>query len=401
MRALAQTTTPTNDTNSPTAKVASPPKVRTKLTINRPGDFYEREADRVAERVMRMPKPLQRCSCVDGCPRCRHGEISRRTTLAAGDVVGNRNALSALRQRESTLEAVAGGQPLTRQQKAYFEPRFGVDFGNVRIHTDRSADAAARAVEANAYVRDGDIVFREGQYRPHTHAGRLLLAHELSHVVQQGAAPLLRSRAADKNGGQQTSIGVSDPGKVAGLVQRVMCEPPQPFMPPPGDCGWAEYLILRGSVETAKAVVSTLGACSPGDSCLFLAAKIAAVTAEIAARTAVMATCFKGGDSGHCEQLQNKINMMNRCYRHFTASSCSPELIAAMAVVVEKAREVIATATVAAAIAAVVALIIALIVLWEVIAALAAAAAEALAIEEAAAAVIALLNMLLRALAPA
>ena len=119
------------------------------------------------------------------------------------------------------------------------------------------------------------------------------------------------------------------------VVQRF----PGDGMVPPGDCNWATYTLLRGSVETAKAVVSSLGACSAGDSCLFLATKIAAITAEIAARLALDTTCFKGGNTGHRRQVEeNKINMMNRCYRFFSGFNCPPELITAMEVVVEKAR---------------------------------------------------------------
>jgi len=133
-----------------------------------------------------------------------------------------------------------------------------------------------------------------------------------------------------------------------------------------------------------------LGACAPGDSCLFLATKIAAITAEIAARVALDATCFKGGDTGHRQQVQDKINMMNRCYRFFSTSNCSPELIAAMAVVVEAARDVIAATALALVVVALIALIAAIIALAEVIAAAAAAAAEILAAAEA---LISLLSM--------
>jgi hypothetical protein len=165
-------------------------------------------------------------------------------------------------------------------------------------------------------------------------------------------------------------------------------------MVPPGDCSWATYIPLRGSVETAKAVVSMLGACSPGDSCLFLATKIAAITAEIAARVALDTTCFRGGDIGHRQQVQDKVNMMNRCYRFFSGSNCSPELIEAMAVVVERAREVIAAAAVVVAAALIVALIAAIIALAKVIAALIAAAAAAAELALAAAAVAALIVLL-------
>jgi Novel toxin 16 len=169
-------------------------------------------------------------------------------------------------------------------------------------------------------------------------------------------------------------------------------------MTPPGDCGYGQYIPLRMAVESAKAVVSMLGSCSPGDSCTFLATKIAAISAEIAARVALDATCFKGGDTGHRQQVQDKINMLNRCYRFFQASNCSPDLIAAMEVVVARAREVIegAAAVVAAAVivAAVVALVAAIIALAEVIMAAVAAAAEAAAIGAAVAAMVAVLALI-------
>jgi hypothetical protein len=369
--------------------------LQTKLAINEPEDEYEQEADRVAAQVMRMPEPqMQRaCPCGGGCPKCQEEEMLQRKTAPAVDGV---DSWKTLRQPEAKVNAVSEGQPLTNEQKAFFEPRFGVDFSSVRVHTDASADTATRAVGAYAYTRGSDIVFREGQYRPHTYAGRQLLAHELTHVVQQGAAPRLQYRATDKNGERQVLTNELHTGMANHLVQRW----PGDGMVPPGDCSWAHYLVLRGSVETAKAVVSTLGACSPGDSCLFLAAKIAAITAEIAARVALDATCFRGGDTGHRQQVQDKINMMNRCYRFFANSNCPPELIAAMAVVVESARAVIAAAAATVAIALVVALIAAIIALAEAIAALAAAAAEAAAIGAAVAAVIAVLILIRDELAP-
>ena len=248
------------------------------------------------------------------------------------------------------------------------------------------------AVGALAFTRGSEIVFRGDQYRPHSFAGRQLLAHELTHVVQQGVAPDIQHRPANES--RETHIQSSEMhmGVVGHLVQRF----PGDGMVPPGDCNWAKYLVLRGSVETAKAVVSTLGACSPADNCLTLAVKIAAITAEIAARVALDASCFRGGDTGHRQQVQDKINMMNRCYRFFLDSNCPPELITAMAVVVEQARGVIAAAAVVVAIALVVALIAAIIALAEVISAMVAAAAAAVA----AAAVIALLVLIKNELSP-
>jgi hypothetical protein len=166
-------------------------------------------------------------------------------------------------------------------------------------------------------------------------------------------------------------------------------------MLPPGDCGWPQYVELRLSVETAKAITDTLGGCSAGDTCERKALKIAAYAAEIAARELMAVTCFKGGDTGHQEQIANKIRAFNACVETFSDSNCSPELVKAQEVVVEGIRGLLALGAALAAAALIVALILAIIELAQVIAALvaaaAAAAAEAAVVAATAAAVIALL----------
>ena len=88
------------------------------------------------------------------------------------------------------------GQPLDPATRAFFEPRFGHDFSRVRVHTDARAAESARAVNALAYTLGQDIAFGEAQYAPSATEGRRLLAHELTHTVQQPcdapAAPSLR-----------------------------------------------------------------------------------------------------------------------------------------------------------------------------------------------------------------
>jgi len=159
------------------------------LAINEPGDSYEQEADRVAEQVMRMPAPaalpLQRkCACggsagPDGeCEACKakHLGIQRRTANHA---------------EPSTAPAIVhevlgrSGQPLDPAARAYFEPRFRADFSGVRVHMDAQAAESARAVNALAYTAGRDVVFGTGQFQPRTQGGQGLLAHELTHVMQQ------------------------------------------------------------------------------------------------------------------------------------------------------------------------------------------------------------------------
>jgi len=80
------------------------------------------------------------------------------------------------------------GRPLVPAIRAYMEPRFGRDFGNVRVHTDGWAAEAAHSVHARAFTLGRDIVFGSGQFAPESAGGKQLLAHELTHVVQQGTS---------------------------------------------------------------------------------------------------------------------------------------------------------------------------------------------------------------------
>jgi hypothetical protein len=83
----------------------------------------------------------------------------------------------------------SGGQPLAQATRVLLEPKFGHDFGHVRVHTDASADRAARDIGARAFTSGHHILFAQNQYAPYSPAGQRLLVHELSHVVQQRSLP--------------------------------------------------------------------------------------------------------------------------------------------------------------------------------------------------------------------
>jgi hypothetical protein len=87
------------------------------------------------------------------------------------------------------MSGLGSGRPLPPPALAFFEPRFGRSFANVRIHDDAAAQRRARAIRAKAFTYGRNIVFSSGRYSPDTGAGRHLLAHELTHVVQQGQGP--------------------------------------------------------------------------------------------------------------------------------------------------------------------------------------------------------------------
>ena len=93
---------------------------------------------------------------------------------------------------------LSGGAPLSAPVREEFEPRFDFDFSRVRIHTGARAHDAARSVAARAFTVGSDIVFAEGEFAPESQDGRVLLAHELAHVVQSASAPPQVFRRADE-----------------------------------------------------------------------------------------------------------------------------------------------------------------------------------------------------------
>ena len=148
-----------------------PAALQAKLAINQLGDVYEQEADRMADQVMRMP--------VGGTHRTHEDMLVMRKESSGG--LASHDASPIVQQALNN-----GGHSLDAGTKSLMESRFGQDFGDVRVHTDGQAGESAQAFKARAYTVGNDIVFGEGQYKPETEEGKQLLAHELTHVVQQG-----------------------------------------------------------------------------------------------------------------------------------------------------------------------------------------------------------------------
>ena len=162
--------------------------LQAKLRINQPGDIYEQEADKVSEQVMRMPlNPEDKgCERKRNCPK--YAQIRRRPWEDMLRIQRDSgNPAEIMPDIETKINSLkGGGQPLPDSILSFFKPRFGYNFANVRIHTDFRAIESAKAVNALAYtVGQRHIVFGAGQYKPDTAAGKKLIAHELTHVVQQ------------------------------------------------------------------------------------------------------------------------------------------------------------------------------------------------------------------------
>jgi hypothetical protein len=163
----------------------TPLRIQPKLTVNAPGDVYEQEADSVAERVMQMSEPqlMRKCACGGECSKCRNGGTDHEYLQAKHTRAGDAGGMAAPPVVHEALSS--SGRPLDSTTRAFFEQRFGHDFGKVRVHSDELSAAAASAVNAKAFTVGNDIVFGDNHYSPMSDRGRWLLAHELTHVVQQ------------------------------------------------------------------------------------------------------------------------------------------------------------------------------------------------------------------------
>jgi hypothetical protein len=170
--------------------------IQAKLTISSPGDPEEQEADQVADQVMRAHAgfPVSApCTCAEGNENC---EDCRQTS----PVIQRRADAKNARPSGATVNPVLrreSGHPLDAATRAFFEPRFDRDFSDVRVHTDSTASESARSIDARAFTIDRSIAFAEGQYSPETSEGQKLLAHELTHTIQQGEG-LVRRQPADQ-----------------------------------------------------------------------------------------------------------------------------------------------------------------------------------------------------------
>lgn len=216
-----------------------PPRIQAKLKVGQAGDKYEQEADRVAEQVMRMPEPkVQRKGCLScndideliqtkpivgritplvqrqveeeesaqrkpsQCEaymrpnlvveepegeklvqRLSRASVTTQSRTASPNSTGNKFFAASM---ETGIHGLSGGgRPLPESSRAFFGPRFHMSFANVRVHTEQSASEMANRLNARAFTVGRDIVFARGEYAPSSSKGRQLLAHELTHVVQQ------------------------------------------------------------------------------------------------------------------------------------------------------------------------------------------------------------------------
>jgi len=190
--------------------------IQTKLTVNTPGDEYEQEADAVADKIMRMAdnnsvetKSTPVNIIQRKCETCGKEEPEEENEEEENDheavqrMIMRKCAACEEEEKEKILQRKesgnnsppvssfvtqtlqSSGQPLDKATRSFMERRFGYDFSTVRIHDNSLAHQSAKDINALAYTHQNNIAFGNGQYQPQTIQGRRLLAHELTHVLQQ------------------------------------------------------------------------------------------------------------------------------------------------------------------------------------------------------------------------
>lgn len=166
--------------------------IQARLAVRPPDDHYEKEADQVAEVILGngrfTPPPITPLA----------SQATQKTCACGRSAVPNGVMCAACQSKHPTPTdtdhveqalATGTGQPMEPDTREQFETRFGQDFSQVRVHTHDKAAVSAKTIHARAYTSGQDIAFASGEYAPHTTAGQHLLAHELTHVVQQGGQP--------------------------------------------------------------------------------------------------------------------------------------------------------------------------------------------------------------------
>ncbi|MBK7110693.1 MAG: DUF4157 domain-containing protein [Bacteroidetes bacterium] len=178
--------------------------IRAKSFINSPGDIYEQEANAMADRVMRMSS-IEAVKPVTGligkslqrkCAHCEEEEKKKKPIMRKAE--GGNSGISVYSSFASSLNASkGGGSPLPQGTRSFMENAFSTDFSSVKIHTGEQASEMSKGINAKAFTYGNDIYFGEGQYNVDSGEGKHLLAHELTHTLQQNIDSVLLQRTED------------------------------------------------------------------------------------------------------------------------------------------------------------------------------------------------------------
>jgi Domain of unknown function (DUF4157) len=163
--------------------------IQAKLTVGEPNDVYEQEADRMAATVVSQIHAPQNVSTDRTASIQRQAIGNEGEELQAKPLIQRKSDLGGMAvssEIESSIQQARGsGQPLADSIRTPMEQAFGADFSGVRVHTGAKSDRLNRSIQARAFTTGQDVFFRQGAYQPGTRGGKELIAHELTHVMQQ------------------------------------------------------------------------------------------------------------------------------------------------------------------------------------------------------------------------
>jgi hypothetical protein len=177
-------------------------KIQAKLSVGAVNDPLEHEADAVAERVVRMPEIIpQNLNKGDSiqrqCADCSEEEKVQRKEMPS--FMQSKATMDGSETLDSGIAEAGSGQPMSDAVRSFMESRFETDFSNVRIHTDPKAAILTKELSAEAFAVGRDVFFNEGRYSPENETGKRLLAHELTHTIQQENVPKSIQKQPAKN----------------------------------------------------------------------------------------------------------------------------------------------------------------------------------------------------------
>ncbi|MEH2088195.1 eCIS core domain-containing protein [Nostoc sp.] len=173
-------------------------QIMTKLMIGAVGDKYEQEADRVAAQVVqRINAPPVQSGEDETVQRETMETKDNQARMMRSPILQSKSSdggMAATLDLEASINrARGGGQTLTDNIREAMEQAFGADFSGVKVHTDTQADQLNQSIQAKAFTTGQDVFFRQGAYEPGSRGGQELIAHELTHVVQQNGGAVRRS----------------------------------------------------------------------------------------------------------------------------------------------------------------------------------------------------------------
>ena len=230
------------------------------VTVSRPDDPSERQAERIAEQITRSPvSQVQR-----SCAACAAAAEPRSDYDAALYLRRSAAGVSHARPGAPIVVPTGPGKPLDARTRGWFEPRLGADLSTVRIHTDAAAGRAAHDLGAHAFTLGQHIAFAHGRYEPNSAPGRQLLAHELVHVLQAGAA----ANTGDASVVHRSVVPAGPPREMpvpggegpggGGLAAPAPAPPRPPPIPRPETCPPPEDMLCPPAMSTPGAVTNTL-----------------------------------------------------------------------------------------------------------------------------------------------